>query len=532
MEIQKLDWWDFRNPDYPRVFQLRADRLNRIRQAPAQLPALKAYYREHPAQFIYDWGVTSDPRNLEIGLPSLMPFILFDRQVEFVDYILRKWKSRTDGLCDKSRDVGASWLTVALSCTLCLHYPDMAIGFGSRKQEYVDDLSDPKALFFKAREFMRNLPAEFRGGWTEKHAPFMRIGFPETGSVMTGEAGDGIGRGGRTSIYFVDESAHIERPELVDFSLSATTNCRVDLSSVKGMANPFAKKRFGGKVEPFTFHWRSDPRKDDEWYAKQRERLPAVVVAQEIDIDYSASVEGVVIPSAWIQSAVGAHVRLGLTPTGIRRGGYDVADEGADTNALAARYGFLLTNIIDWSGVQSDLFKSTGKAFTYCDLWGALGFDYDADGLGAGVRGDAEQINRARKGNPLRVNAWRGSWAVRDPVQEMIKGRKNEDFFANRKAQEWWALRVRFEKIHKWITEGIPADPDEIISISTDIPKDVLARLQIELAQPTFSSNQAGKIVIDKKPDGAKSPNLGDAVMIAYAKGKSSGFNIHKGLLK
>jgi hypothetical protein len=53
------------------------------------------------------------------------------------------------------------------------------------------------------------------------------------------------------TIYFVDEAAHLEHPEKVDAALSQTTNCRIDMSSVRGMANPFAKKRWGGKIEPF-----------------------------------------------------------------------------------------------------------------------------------------------------------------------------------------------------------------------------------------------------------------------------------------
>ena len=32
------------------------ERLQRIRQNPAALPALKQFYRDDPAQFIIDWG--------------------------------------------------------------------------------------------------------------------------------------------------------------------------------------------------------------------------------------------------------------------------------------------------------------------------------------------------------------------------------------------------------------------------------------------------------------------------------------------
>ena len=38
-----------------------------------------------------------------------------------------------------------------------------------------------------------------------------------------------------------------------------------------------------------------------------------------------------------------------------------------------------------------------------------------------------------------------------------------------------------------------------------------------ELSQPTFSPNKAGKMEINKTPEGTISPNLADAIMICYA---------------
>jgi phage terminase large subunit len=119
----------------------------------------------------------------------------------------------------------------------------------------------------------------------------------ETGSSITGEAGDNIGRGGRSSIYFIDEAAHVEHGERIDASLASNTDCRIDCSSVSGMTNSFARRRHGGKVLVFTFHWRDDPRKDDAWYARQKEQLDPVTLAAEIDIDYRGSAEGTLIPS-------------------------------------------------------------------------------------------------------------------------------------------------------------------------------------------------------------------------------------------
>ncbi|EOX8377257.1 TerL protein [Salmonella enterica] len=518
--------FDFKHPDYQMVFEWRMERLQRIRQHPEMLPALKQFYRTNPAQFIIDWGMTTDPRNIDYGLPVTIPFLLFPKQEEWIHWIMERWGKRENGITEKSREMGLSWTAIGMACSLCLFNKEMVIGFGSRKEEYVDSTGDPKALFWKARKFVETLPVEFRGSWNEKkHAPYMRVEFPETGAVIKGEAGDNIGRGDRTTLYLVDEAAFLQRPLLIDAALSQTTRCRIDLSSVNGMANPFAQKRHGGKIPVFTFHWRSDPRKDDEWYRRECEKIDnPVVVAQELDLNYSASAEGVLIPSDWVQAAVDAHIRLGIQPTGKRLGAMDVADEGRDKNAFSTRHGFLLENVREWSGVGSDIYQSVEKVFGFCEQDNLEEFRFDEDGLGAGVRGDARAINELRKAArrpPILATPFRGSGAVFDPDDEAVRGdngqaaRLNKDFFANAKAQSWWYLRKLFRNTYRAVVEGMAYNPDEIISISSTMEsKD---KLIIELSQPTYSINGVGKIVVDKQPDGTKSPNLADSVMISYA---------------
>jgi phage terminase large subunit len=414
-----VEAFDFLNPDYAAVFKRRLRILGKLRADPSLVPVMKAYYKLNPWQFVEDWGMTYDPRNLERGLPATIPFIPFPRQVELMQWIVGHWKASRDGLVPKSRDTGASWVAIALSCTLCLFYEGMAIGFGSRKEEYVDRLDSPKSLFYKARVFLRNLPVEFRGGWDQnKHGAFMRLTFPESGSVMTGEAGDNIGRGDRAALYFVDESAHLERPQRAEESLSATTNCRIDMSSVNGPATPFSVKRRSWPADDvFVFHWRDDPRKTEAWYEALKLTKDPQVIAQEYDIDENASVAGVVIPAAWVQAAIDAHVKLGIEPSGKRTGGLDVADEGKDLNAFAGRYGILLDYCDAWSGQGSDIFATTERAFEICDANDYGEFRYDADGLGAGVKGDARTINDKRKGTApeIDVSPFRGSNAVVDP---------------------------------------------------------------------------------------------------------------------
>ena len=134
------------------------------------------------------------------------------------------------------------------------------------------------------------------------------------------------------------------------------------------------------------------------------------------------------------------------------------------------------------------------------------------------MRGDAEEINAQRRAvgkREILAEPFRGSAAVYDPDGSLVEGRFNKDFFANLKAQAFWSLRLRFQATHRAVTEGKQVDADDIISLDPELEE--LAQLIQELSQPTYSINNVGKIVIDKAPDGAMSPNLADAVMIAYS---------------
>lgn len=521
---------NFRAPDYPRIFQWRIDKLKQLRANPSLLNACKAYYRDNPIDFIEDWGCTFDPRNVGTAYPATMPLILFPRQKEFLQWVIDKWKAQEFGVSDKSRDMGLSWMLIALFATLALFNDGFTAGFGSRKEILVDRAGDPDCLFFKIRMFLALLPVEFRGGWVlggRECDKSMLITIPATGAIVRGEAGDNIGRGGRASIYGVDEAAFLERPHLIDAALSQNTKCRIDISSVNGFDNPFAEKRFSWPAHRvFTFRWQDDPRKDDAWYAKQKENLNPLIVAQEIDLDYSASKQGVVIPATWINAAIGAARKLGITITGARKSALDVADEGLDLNAWAGKHGIELQHLEAWSGQGSTIFKTTERAFQLCDEHGYDNCRYDSDGLGVGVRGDAAQINARdnRKGAQTAFVPFRGSAAVVNPTALVVKAddrgrgaRKNEDFFKNYKAQSWWALRDRFERTYRAVTDGAVFDPDTLISISEDLPPAVRTKLMAELSQPTYDINNEGKIVIDKTPDGTRSPNHADAVMILYA---------------
>jgi hypothetical protein len=392
MALWLPEGFDWKNPDYSPVYERLMAALQRLREDPKLIPSVKAFYADdHPAEFIHDWGMTFDPRAAERKLPTTMPFLLFPKQEEFINWLLAKWRGRQDGLVEKSRDMGLSWLCVAFAAWMLIFQPGTVVGFGSRKEEYVDDLNDPKSLFWKARQFINLLPVEFQPKeWNpKKDAPFMSIVNRENGATIVGEAGDNIGRGNRTSLYFKDESAFYERPATIDAALSQTSNCKIDVSTPNGEGNPFAMKRRAGKVSVFTFHWKQDPRKDQAWYDKQARDLDPVVLAQEVEISYAASVSNSYIPAASVLAAQ-AHGPADVEPSGPVRLGVDVARFGDDKTVLTPRDDRIAYPQTSWG--KLDTMQTASRVKDYVLTWNQANpkrpivqIAVDVIGIGAGV---------------------------------------------------------------------------------------------------------------------------------------------------
>lgn len=117
--------------------------------------ALFKFYKTHPVEWINDWCITFDPRKEK---EKLMPFVLFKRQREFVQFVIECLADKEAGIGEKCRDVGVSWLCCAIAVWLWIFHEGSTVGFGSRKAEYVDKKDDPKSLFSKMRQILQYLP--------------------------------------------------------------------------------------------------------------------------------------------------------------------------------------------------------------------------------------------------------------------------------------------------------------------------------------------------------------------------------------
>lgn len=530
-------------PNYTSVFMWRQRQIILLRSNPVFLAGAKKYYADpaHAIEFIEQWMTTYDPRNAGTGKLAYLPFCLFPKQRELCLFILACLQNENSGLVEKCRDMGATWLCAALSVWLWLFVPGMSIGWGSRKEDLVDELGVADSIFEKMRILIRNLPPEFLPNEfsVKDHMPFARIINPETDAIITGEVGDNIGRGGRKRIYFKDESAHYTHPELIEAALSENTRVQIDISSVNGIGNVFERRRANGiewqvgmkmiphKTYILVMDWRDHPEKTISWYTGRRQKFVddglLHIFRQEIDRDYGASVVGVIIKPEWVNAAVDAHWNLEFDDSGPTVSGLDVADGGGDRNAQVIRKGPILKLCEEWgAGEVDDTGETARRAITNCAFFQeTLSFQYDSIGVGAGVKSETNRFKKdgllVRKN--LTFQPWAASAKVLYPEARLIKFDKdtplNGDYFANLKAQAWFELARRFERTWRAVTLGHQYKPEELISLPSSTPN--LGMLRKQLSQATMILSTAlGKMIVDKAPEGSKSPNLADACVMAF----------------
>jgi len=486
------DGFDWKHPNYDDVYKERMIKLERLRANPGNLQALKAFYADHPAIFINDWIFTSDPRNAEVGLPVVVPFILFPQQVEFIDWMHGLWLARSDGLAEKSRDVGASWLCVSFAVWMWTFFPDTVIGIGSRKEGLLDAAGDPKTLFWKARQCVNLLPPEFKPtGWNEqKDAPNMRVINRSNGSTIIGESGENIGRGARASLYLVDEAAFLENPDSIDAALSQTSNCKLYISTPNGAGNSFYRRRHNGKTSVFSFSWTQDPRKGPEWYAKQVATLDPVIVAQEIDMQYEGSVANAYVPADIVANAM----RRGpadVQPIGGLRIGLDVARFGDDKSCISIRRGRVLLKqiVLAKLNVTDVAARCKQEIDAYRERPEQIAVDTIGIGAGAAdiLRGHYPDYTDRRTGRLTKV-----------VVDVNSASRLADGSHYNVRAFMWAQMK-------EWMREGsIPNDND----------------LKVDLTALRYGF-RAGELLLESKEDakrrGVKSPDRADSLALTFA---------------
>lgn len=228
----------------------------------------------------------------------------------------------------------------------------------------------------------------------------------------------------------------------------------------------------------------------------------------------------ILLPHAMLTACLDAHHNLPPI-TGRIDVGLDVADTGAANNVMAARRGPLLLNVEQWGGATTG--ETTRRVDSWCRDNSAARLYYDSAGVGAGIRSAIRDLGRTPDYRPSPVNF--GS-AVAGPKQEYSRDITNADHFARRNIQMAWALRLRAENTIRLLDGDIGGrDPaawaDRCLFLDSNM--DGIDRVIRQLAQPVFAENNSGKLVLDKAPNNSPSPDIFDAVCLAFARDSERG---------
>lgn len=207
----------------------------------------------------------------------------------------------------KSRDMGVSWITLAVIEWAWHFRPMQSFLLASRTEEFVDAKGDPKTLFWKIDYILSHQPK-----WLvpSMDRVTMHLENKTNGSVIDGSATHvNLARGDRRTAIVLDEFAAVDDTELgmgraVNASTGDATSCRIFVSTHKGTNTNFYEVCTKSGCRTIKLHWTLHPHKRKGLYfdAKGKPRSPwyderckranydPITIAQELDIDAAGSV--------------------------------------------------------------------------------------------------------------------------------------------------------------------------------------------------------------------------------------------------
>lgn len=242
------------------------------------------------------------------GANSHVPFITWKIQDEAIQELVSCIDGGHDGLIRKSRDMGASWLVLAVFHWYWLFRPSTTFLELSRKQPLVDRRGDMDSLFEKHRYLNRWMPEWLRPQRIKDN--LLHLENLENGSSIEGEStNENAGQASRKTAILLDEFARVERGEEIDLATADTTACRIFNSTPQGPTTQFTRifraMEAGtrtGKI--ITLPWWRHPDKGRDahvitvdgkekwtspWYEEQVQRRSKRNVAQNLDMEHGKS---------------------------------------------------------------------------------------------------------------------------------------------------------------------------------------------------------------------------------------------------
>ena len=467
--------------------------------------------------FVRFFAWTYDPRE-KFGL-SRLAFDIFPRQEELCAFFFDCYKNRSNGLVEKARDLGVTWLVCYFLVYKWLFGQNFSGLVITKNIEALDKKGSINSVFEKIRYTIDELPSFLlpRRYNRDKHALHKSIINPYNGNAITGEGGKSAGRSSRASICIMDEAGFIENAESVFSAVSQTSNCLVKISTACSPSHPFYKEAVNPKANKFTFRADTDPRKQpfNDYLQDQYKRFGSVIVNREILIDYLGTEENPVIPKTYIQSTaisyieiekwLSEHPDLDKQPI---EAGLDVADGGDDNTVLIIRKGpFVLARHV-WKVETMEEYVNKLHALL---IENSVETIYvDVNGVGAGLPLKLSSYSNV----PYRIIGVKYQKAPSKLYLQDNKVNTCYDRFQNMRAEVWWRMRLACQNSLSYREGSLNALNDCLF-----IPHD-MNEVFSDLSILSIGVSSAGKLLVESKEQlksrGLSSPDYGDALSLTY----------------
>lgn len=281
-------------------------------------------------------------------------------------------------------------------------------------------------------------------------------------------------------------------------------------------------------------NWRDNPwwnEEQEQLRAWDYENLPRAKYDWIWEGKFNDSVPNAIISAEWFDAAIDAHLKLGFKPLGAKVVAHDPADEGDDPKGLVYRHGSVVLDAQEQS--FGDVNDGCDWATAYAIENDADHYVWDCDGLGVSLR---RQTLESIAGKKIEHRMFKGSEGVDNPgdIYQPIdshpntKAKSNKHTFKNKRAQYYWYMRDRFYNTYRAVEKKEYVDPNDMISISSDI--EYLSELRAEVCRIPRKDTGNGliqilsKVDMKKKPYEIESPNMADSLMMSLASQDSKKF--------
>jgi hypothetical protein len=229
-----------------------------------------------------------------------------------------------DALMNKSRDMGASWISLAVLQWYWQFKQNVTFKELSRTEDYVDKRGDMDSLFEKHRYLLRMQPSWLRPKRIVDNHKLLRN--VDRGNELVGEStNEDASRGGRKTAIFLDEFAAVDNGAKICAATADATACRIFNSTPGGPGTEFSKIYRERRARIIEMPWWTHPEKgngahqvfDDRgrpkwvspWYYAETKRRDKKEMAVEVDMNHAQAGD-----MFFDESEVEAHRRLHAMP--------------------------------------------------------------------------------------------------------------------------------------------------------------------------------------------------------------------------